>query len=236
MRSVTAIVQARMGSSRLPGKSLMPLGSSTVLGQTLYRLSASKRVTKVVVATTAGSLDDRLAEHVTDLGFPVYRGSEHDVLRRYWEAAREFGGDVIVRITADCPLVDPDLVDEVITKLDETQVEYVSNIEPRTYPKGLDVEAFTRLELWRTNRDARKAYDLEHVTTYMRRVHEAHHTRASVMHNCGDESWRRWTVDYAEDLTVLRNVFDALAPHRLFPWTEVLKLSPALFEANAQCA
>src|SRR5688500_991575 len=174
MRCV-GIVQARAASTRLPGKVLMDVGGQAMLTQVVRRLGRARRLDDIVIATTELSSDDAVAELARQLQVGVFRGSEQDVLSRYAGAATQSRADVIVRVTADCPLLDPAIVDAVIEALvDATEpVDYASNVIDRTYPRGLDVEAFFRDVLDRVNRLARSAAAREHVTHFILREHAA---------------------------------------------------------------
>ena len=150
--NVVAIVQARMGSTRLPGKALLEIAGVPMLFRVLNRLAHSELIDKIVVATTQSVMDEALVKACDERGVESFKGSENDVLDRYYEAARRFDADVVVRITSDCPLIDPSIVDHVINKYMQNRetVDYVSNvIEPRTFPRGLDVEVFSYLALAR---------------------------------------------------------------------------------------
>ena len=231
MRSV-AIVQARMGSTRFPNKVMHPVVGMPLIGLLLDRLSRARLISKIVVATSHDSHNRSLTDYVRGLGYEVYEGSENDVLDRYYQAARMAEAEVVVRVTGDCPLIDPALVDAVIRKLHETAVDYASNTDPPTYPDGLDVEAFSFAALERTWRDAREAYEREHVTPFIRE-HDGFR-RTSVSHD-EDLSSERWTIDEPEDLEVVANVFRHFEPRRDFPWQAVLSLKaqhPEYFQAN----
>ena len=141
--NVVAIIQARMGSTRLPGKVLMDLGGETVLARVVGRLRRAIRIDEIVVATTDSAADDAIVRECHRLEVSSFRGSENDVLDRYYEAARVFAAEVVVRITSDCPVIDPDLVDETIRVFQLQCGDYCSNSFPRTYPRGLDTEVFT---------------------------------------------------------------------------------------------
>ncbi len=228
-----AIIQARTGSTRFPGKVLKPLaGGHSLIGFLLRRLAACPALDALVVATTDRPGDDALAAHVESLGHLVFRGSESDVLDRYYQAARVFAPDIVVRITGDCPLIDPGLVAQVVAAAGEPGVAYASNIRPPTYPDGLDVEAFTFAALEEAWREARDPFEREHVTPYLRapgrckQVNLAHDT---------DESARRWTVDESADYDVVRGVVAHFRGRVDFGWREVLALAneqPALFAMN----
>src|SRR5262245_66416880 len=139
---VVAIVQARMGSTRLPGKVMKPVGGVPMIELLLSRLGRAQEVDEIVLATSEDPRDEPLARHVASLGIRGFRGSENDVLDRYYRAAMEADADAVVRITGDCPLVDPKLVDEIVRAFKAAAVDYTSNTMPPTFPNGLDVEVF----------------------------------------------------------------------------------------------
>lgn len=231
---VVAIVQARMGSTRLPNKVMKPVVGRPMVELLLARLARSKELNQIVVAT---SVDDRnlpLVEHVRSLGYACEQGSENDVLERYVQAARVHQADVVVRITGDCPLVDPELVDDCIRRFRAVDVDYFSNIAPPTYPDGLDIEVVTLAALERATKESDKPYDHEHVTPYVR---ESGGFRTAAMQNDADLSMLRWTVDEPADLEVIKKVFEHFAPEINFGWRQVLDLyrsRPQLFAANQQ--
>lgn len=199
----------------------------------LERLSRSRRIDRIAVATTTAPADAELAALVAGLGYPVYRGSEADVLDRYYQAAREQQADVVVRITGDCPLVDPDVVDCVVARYLAGGAEYVSNVAPPTFPDGLDTEVFSFAALERAWREASAPPEREHVTIFLRESGRV--TQANVA-AADDRSAERWTVDEPADLEVVRRVFAHFAPRRDFGWQEVLALrdeQPEIFSANA---
>ena len=167
MRTV-AIIQARMGSSRLPGKVLMPIGRRSMLAEVVAAAAAARSIDQVVVATTDEPLDEQVAGEAAAAGAGVFRGDTHDVLRRYLGAARAFHADVVVRVTADCPLLDPEVIDAVVgALLDGEPADYVSNTHVRSFPRGLDVEAMHRDVLARLARLARSPAAREHVTAHL---------------------------------------------------------------------
>jgi glutamate-1-semialdehyde 2,1-aminomutase len=227
-----AIVQARTGSSRLPGKVMARIGDVPMLGVLLSRLSLARNVDEIVVATPDLRADDVISAYVGDLGYRSYRGSERDVLDRFHGAAREAGADVVVRITADCPLVDAGLVDQVIAARAEQGVEYASNTEPPTFPDGLDVEVFPVDVLERAWREAKAPGDREHVTPFI--VRRAGAKIARVVHD-PDLSEARWTVDEPEDLELVRRIFACFHPRLDFSWHDVIDLMaerPGIFAVN----
>jgi glutamate-1-semialdehyde 2,1-aminomutase len=227
-----AIVQARMASSRLPDKVLRPILGTPMIELLLERLRRARELDEIVLATSDAAADDRLAAHVQQLGVSVFRGSEHDVLDRYHAAAQLAGADIVVRVTGDCPLVDPQLIDAAVAAFKRAAVDYVSNVDPPTYPDGLDIEVFTRAALHAAWREARLPGEREHVTPYLR---EPGRFRVLRLRNDQDLSGARWTVDEAADLEVVSAVFRHFSPRRDFGWLEVVELArrdPALFTAN----
>ncbi|WP_374655724.1 UDP-2,4-diacetamido-2,4,6-trideoxy-beta-L-altropyranose hydrolase [Dongia sp.] len=229
------IVQARKGSSRLPGKILRKLSGKTVLEHVIERLHRVRNADLVVVATTTQSADDEVAALAERCGAIIFRGDERDVLGRYLGAARAVNADVILRVTSDCPLIDPDLCEAVISARAKTDADYASNNMPRLFPHGLDCEAFTRTALEMAARDATTPYDREHVTPWLRRRPELH--RANVVGPGWPANQQRWTLDYPEDLLFFDRLFAKLPADRLATWQEALSLlgqEPYLAQANAQ--
>ncbi len=229
---VVAIIQARMGSTRLPGKVMKPIDGVPMIEILLKRLANSKRVGQIVVVTSSAVINQPLVDHVNGLGFACEQGSENDVLDRYVKAAKKYQADVVVRITGDCPLVDSVFVDECIAAFLEQGVDYLSNTDPPTYPDGLDVEVMQFSALEKAQIESADSFDHEHVTPYIRK---SPHFRKGVERNFEDLSGLRWTVDDPEDFEVITNVFEHFSPNIYFSWRDVLELqqkSPQLFEAN----
>jgi len=232
MRTV-AIVQARMGSTRLPGKVLQDIGGRTMLARVVEQASRAKLLDAVVVATTTGPADEAIVEECRSLRVPAFRGSEQDVLDRYHDAAHAHDADPVVRITSDCPLLDPDIVDEVISLFRREGPDYASNVTARTFPQGLDVEVFSRRALDRAWEDARQPYERVHVTPFI--YQHGDRFRLATLKADRDYSGYRWTVDTPEDLTFVRNVYDRLGGHGRFGWRDVLSLlerEPRLTDIN----
>jgi glutamate-1-semialdehyde 2,1-aminomutase len=229
---VVAIVQARMGSTRLPNKVMKPIAGIPMIELLLSRLARSKQINQIVLATSSDVRNTPLVEHVQMLGYACVRGSESDVLDRYLVAARQAQADVVVRITGDCPLIDPSLVDLVIAQFKAQGVDYLSNTAPASYPDGLDTEVFTLQALERAGLESQDPFDHEHVTPYLRKP--GLYTTGAMQHS-EDLSALRWTVDEPADFEVISRVFAHFAPNIHFSWTEVLDLQrskPALFAAN----
>ncbi len=225
-----AIVQARMSSTRLPGKVLQPILGVPMLSHVMRRLQGARSLDEVVVATSDGPEDDVVRDLATAEGWGLWRGSRDDVLDRYEGAARAFSAERVVRVTSDCPLIDPDLVDDVVMAL-AGGVDYCSNsLEPRTYPRGLDCEAMTREALvtaWREDHDPAWR---EHVTPFLYRHPERFNLKRVA--NDVDLSVHRWCVDVPEDLELVRHVYDELGD-RPFGWREVLAVCDAHPEWSA---
>jgi len=203
--TVVAIVQARASSSRFPGKVLADLEGAPLLARLLRRLLRSRECDAVAVATSTAPEDDAVAAIAAAEGVTAVRGPLDDVLERYRLAAERLAADIVVRVTGDCPLLDPALVDAVVRRFRETGVDYASNIHPPTFPDGLDVEVLSRAALERAAREARRPSEREHVTLYVAERKDLF-SRTSVTGD-PDRSAMRWTVDYPEDLAFVRAVF-----------------------------
>lgn len=229
---IVAIVQARMGSTRLPDKVMKPIGGRPMIEVLLDRLSRSEEVDEIVVATSVEKRNAPLVAHVRQLGYRCVQGSEDDVLSRFLDAGSQSEADVVIRITGDCPLVDPQLVDKAVRGFRAAGADYFSNVAPPTYPDGLDIEVFTLAALERSARETDALFDHEHVTPYLR---ESGGFVTAGMQHPEDLSALRWTVDEPADLEVIQRVFEHFAPDVHFGWLQVLKLQreyPELFTAN----
>lgn len=227
-----AIVQARMGSTRLPGKVMRAVNGVPLIELLLCRLASAESVDRVVLATSEQSENDPLARHVRSLGIDVFQGSETDVLDRFYRAALPYQPSAVVRITGDCPLVDPALVDAVVNRYLVSPGGYVSNTNPPTYPDGLDVEVFAFAALAKAAALTDRPFDREHVTPFLR---ESGLFDVVNVTGAEDFSAERWTVDDPEDFAVVAAVFEFFAPRIDFGWREVLALrhaQPELFTAN----
>jgi spore coat polysaccharide biosynthesis protein SpsF len=217
------IIQARMGSTRLPGKVSQDLAGEPMLARVVNRTRRAQTIDDIVIATTTLSPDDVLDQLCLARGWICYRGSENDVLDRYYQAARKFGADVIVRITSDCPLIDPDVIDQVVRAFQtEPCVDYASNILPlRTFPRGLDTEVFRFELLERLWHQDQNPVTREHVTQYIYKHLDEFSTRG-VTHS-KDLSPLRWTVDTPEDLAFTRKIYEHFS-NAVFSWQDVLTL------------
>ncbi|MEO1942976.1 MAG: aminotransferase class III-fold pyridoxal phosphate-dependent enzyme [Candidatus Thioglobus sp.] len=231
---IVALVQARMGSTRLPGKVLNSIVSKPMIELLLTRLSQSRKLDEIVVAASEELKNDKLQSVVESLGYRCTRGSEKDVLNRFYESAKSVGADVIVRITGDCPLVDSGLVDECIQRYKNSKVDYFSNVDPASYPDGLDIEVMSFESIERANNETNSDFDREHVTPYIR---NSDSFSKSSMRYSEDLSNQRWSVDEPEDLAVVTNIFEYFSPNIFFDWKQVLELrkyQPKLFQENQQ--
>jgi spore coat polysaccharide biosynthesis protein SpsF len=206
--SVICVIQARMGSARLPGKVAMDIAGKSMLERVVERASLIQNVDRLFVATSHAIADDKV-EHIAEkLGVSCHRGSESDVLRRYWEVAAAEGADDIVRITADCPLLDPEVSSLVLERYLTVRPDYASNTIERTYPRGLDTEVFSFSSLEQAHREATGLSDREHVTRFIWRQPN----RFNLLNVKGsvDFSIHRWTVDQPRDLEFVRRIYQLL--------------------------
>jgi len=234
---VAAIIQARMGSTRLPGKVLKKVLDKTLLEYQIERVKRAKTIDEIIIATTTKESDDPIVHLCQQLSIPYYRGSEEDVLSRYYEAATTFGVDVIVRLTSDCPIIDPNVIDKVVEQYldNRDRYDYVSNTLTRTYPRGMDTEVVSYEVLKRAHEEARELTYREHVTAYI--YHHPDQFRLCNVSNEKDESKHRWTVDTEEDFLLIKNILETLYPlNPLFTLEDVIQIlldKPEWVEINA---
>ena len=224
-----------MGSTRLPGKVLTDLGGETVLARVVRRMQRAKMIAEVIVATTDLATDDPIVRECNHLDLPSFRGSESDVLDRYYQAAKAFGAEAVVRITSDCPLIDPQLVDETIAVFQADETDYASNVIPRTYPRGLDTEVFTAAALERAWLEAKESHQREHVTPYFYEHPELFRMASATAD--ADYGRYRWTLDTSEDLELIRAIYSRFDNRDDFDWKEVLALmerEPDLADLNSR--
>jgi spore coat polysaccharide biosynthesis protein SpsF len=208
---VTAvIVQARMTSTRLPGKVLMPLAGKTVLWHVLTRCKAIPGADVVCCAVPDTPESTPLLQEALSAGAVISKGPEFDVLRRYRDAAQQLGADVVMRVTSDCPVVDPAVCGKVLATRLLDEADYACNNMPRSWPHGLDCEAFTAAALVQADREATDHFDREHVTPWLRRA--GHLRRANVPGPGGAFADRRWTLDFPEDYAFFVALFETLPP------------------------
>ena len=210
MIAAGAVIQARMLSTRLPGKVMRLVQGVPMILHVVRRVRCARRVGEVVVATTTDPSDDGMAGVLEAAGVRVFRGSMHDVLDRYYQAARHFDMAHVVRITADCPLIDGAVIDQVIGAYEGSGADYASNVLQRTFPDGQDVEVFSAAALERSWRAACQPREREHVTVHIRQHPEIFRLLNVV--NGQDWSRKRWTLDHAEDLSLIEAVMDHFLP------------------------
>lgn len=231
---VSAVIQARITSTRLPNKVLMDIEGKPMLWRVVDRLRFSEKINEIILAIPDTPENDILEKFAEENNVKCFRGSENDVLSRYYEAAKKFNCDVIIRITSDCPLIDPKIVDLVIEKHLNSGADYTANILKRTFPKGLDVEVFNFSALKKFHREATGSSEREHVTLYIRQ-HPELFQRAN-LENKENLSEMRWTVDEKEDLEFVREIFKKLyKPGKMFLMKDILELlkkEPKLIEIN----
>lgn len=209
---IVAIIQARMGSTRLPGKVMMKIQGKTVLDHVISRVKQSNGIDDIVIATTTKPDDDIIAEEADRLNVKCFRGSEDDVLSRYYYSAKENKADAVIRITSDCPLIDPKVIDKMVVKFKllyiGNNVDYLSNTLKRTYPRGLDAEIIPFNKLEEAFNDADKTYQREHVTPYF---YENPGKFILVNYfNDADYSNYRWTLDTPEDFELITIIYEEL--------------------------
>jgi len=203
---IGCIIQARTGSTRLPGKTMKKINEiDTVLSFGINQVKSSKTIDKIVIATTDLPEDDLIFDYMNKLNIPCFRGKSKDVLDRYYQCAKKFGFSIIVRITSDCPLVDPLIIDDVVSYfLKNNEFDYVSNVHPiTTFPDGTDVEVFTFKALEKSWEEAKKPSEREHVTPYIYHSKKFH---LGNIKNSKDLSNLRWTVDHKEDLDLIKEI------------------------------
>jgi glutamate-1-semialdehyde aminotransferase/spore coat polysaccharide biosynthesis protein SpsF (cytidylyltransferase family) len=233
---IVAIVQARLGSTRLPGKTLADISGQPMISWVVRRVERARRVDKVIVATTDDPSDDPLAEFCGSAGFGCFRGSTDDVLDRYVAAAKFMGADTVVRITGDCPLIDPDIIDEVVAAFEATGADYASNVLRATYPEGLDVEVVSLAALERAARTAKNPSDREHVTAYIRNTEEFE-TASVVSQLSRRVTDIRLSVDEPEDLKLIRAIYERLPGNPVDSSSAdvltILDREPSLLNLNA---
>lgn len=234
--TITIINQARMTSQRLPGKVLREVLGKPLLAYQIERLQKVALADRIMTATTTNPEDDPIVALSERLGVPVFRGSEADVLGRYYGAAQSSGADVVVRVTADCPLNDPAVIDAVIRYyLDHQPVDFVSTALQPTFPKGIGAAAFSFRCLEEAHREASDPAEREHVTPFLYWRPERY--RLGCLTHDTDCSQNRWTVDTIEDFELIRRIIETLYPHHAdFGWQDVLALlhkNPAWIQINA---
>lgn len=229
---ITAIIQARMSSSRLPGKVLLPLGDTTVLGSTVRQVRKAKNISKMVVATSDQPDDDAVAVECGKLGLDIFRGSLDDVLDRYYQAAKHFGAEHVCRMTADCPLIDPSIIDRVAELYELGRPDYISTGRTdSTFPDGMDTEMFTFKALERAWKEAKLPSEREHVTPYIWKHPELF--KLAEVRNERDLSHVRLTLDEPADYEVLKAIVSEVRPHTMNSIVAYLGSHPEVIARNS---
>ena len=230
--SAVAIIQARMSSTRLPGKVMADLGGMPMIEFMVNRVSKSRLLKEIIIAIPNTKADDELAFFCKKKGFNYFRGSEKDVLDRYVGCLEKTSCKIILRLTADCPFMDSDLIDKAIDIFTKKSVDYVSNINPPSFPDGLDIEVFSRQVLLKASENCKNLNEREHVTTWMRNIENCSSFNFSYS---SDLSNLRWTVDEISDLKVVENVVSHFGNTPNFSWRDILNLfekKPEIFSYN----
>lgn len=221
--NVAAIIQARMGSTRLWGKVMKKIMGKSTLWHLANRLKKSKFIDKIIIATTTNKKDDVIKEFASEYHLGIYRGSENDLVDRYYNTARKYNADVIVRIWGDCPLIDPEIIDKAMEKFLSYKADYANNFNPRTFPLGMDIEiySFNTLEqIWKeTNDPFFREYPFEYIYANQNSL------TAIYLKNDIDLSDLHWTVDYIEDFELIKTIFEKLySKDRVFNMKDILNL------------
>lgn len=239
MEHTVAIIQGRMSSSRLPGKILLDLAGEPMLMRVVERTRLARSVDEVIFATTVDPSDDPVEAYCQKNEIVCFRGNLPDVLDRFYKAAKAFHADTIVRITADCPLLDPGLIDETVALFRRTGADFAANRLPppfkRMYPIGLDCEVCSFPALERAWREATEPHDREHVMPYLYEVKDRF--KIAILNSSQDYGSLRWTVDTPQDLELVRQVYTRLAGKPDFTWLDVLEIferEPELASINAK--
>jgi spore coat polysaccharide biosynthesis protein SpsF len=241
-KKVVAIIQARMGSTRLPGKVLLQIKDKPILWHIVNRLKFSKYINSVVISTSTSNADDEIELFAKKNNIDYFRGSEDDVLDRMYKTALKFSADVIIRITGDCPCVDPFLIDDLIAMFNSQKYDFVGvatgagviNIKEKKFPDGLDAECFSFETLKKTWKNAKSQVDREHVTPYMWK--EKGRFRNGTLYSKNDYSNIRLTLDHKEDLNFIKKIYNTLyEKDRCFDLKDIIEFiesNPNLIEMN----
>jgi spore coat polysaccharide biosynthesis protein SpsF len=235
---IVAIIQARLGSTRFPRKIFSDLAGKPLIWHVIDRLKHSEKIDRIVLATTITSTDDELASWAIHEGVDLYRGSENNVLERFYFAAKEFSASIVVRITADDPFKDPDIIDKVISKLVDEKLDFAYNNNPPTFPEGLDSEVFTFGALESAYLKSVDDYEKEHVTQYFYRNKTLF--KQANYSNDQNLSELRWTIDTELDYAMAKSVYDILyKPNEIFLMDDILKVlkqHPEIAQINKEVA
>lgn len=227
------IIQARMGSTRLPKKVMKKLDNkNTVLDYVLNQIKTVKLIDKIIVATTIHLEDNSIEEYVQKLGFETFRGSSQDVLDRYYQCSKKYKFSAIIRITSDCPLIDPEIINKVIKKFKQNKFDYVSNTHPRTFPQGTEIEIFSFQALKNAWENAKLPSEREHVTPFF--YNNPKKFKISNVENKKNLSMYRWCLDYKDDLIVIKTIVSKISSRPIYTKDilKIIKSNPQLFDIN----
>ena len=235
--SVNAIIQARCGSTRFPNKVFALIDGKPLLWHVVNRLKYATKIDDIIVATTVSEKDDKIEEWCKENNVHCFRGSEENVLNRYYSASEAFPSDYVVRITADDPFKEPKVIDAVITKLIEEGYDHVTNNLPPSFPEGLDCEAFKKSALDRSEKEAETAFEREHVTQYI--YHHPEIFKIGNVSNPEDISYLRWTVDKDVDFEMVKAVYAHRNPANkgillMDEILDILKANPEIEKINSE--
>lgn len=242
-KKIVIVIQARMSSSRLPGKVMMPILGKSLLCRMIERLKMIRHEAQLVIAIPLGHSEDILEIEAENIGIPCFRGSLNNLLDRHYRAALKYNADLVLKIPSDCPLIDPRIVDEVLDFYfsHEGEYDYVSNLHPATYPDGNDVEIMTMECLEKTHREASRKLELEHTTPYIWENPEKFRIGNFLWPAGKDYSMsHRFTIDYGADYQFIKRVFEELYPKNVdFSCEDILNLlenKPDIYRINADYA
>lgn len=242
-KSVVIVVQARMSSSRLPGKVMLPVLGKSLLYRMMERLRMISHKAQFIIATSEDQADDIIEKEALLIGVPCYRGSLNNLLDRHYQAAKLLGADVVLKIPSDCPLIDPRIIDDVLSFYfaNGDRYDYVSNLHPATYPDGNDVEIMSMECLEKTWREATRTLELEHTTPYIWENPEKFRIANFVWQTGYDYSMsHRFTIDYEPDYEFIVRVYEELYPAKAnFSCDDILRLldeQPEIYHINRQYA
>ena len=242
-QNIVIVVQARMSSSRLPGKVMLPILGESLLSRMIERLRMTEYKVQLVIATSADAADDIIETEAAKIGVPCYRGSLNNLLDRHYQAAKLFNADIVLKIPSDCPLIDPLIIDEVLDFYfaDRGRYDYVSNLHPATFPDGNDVEIMTMACLEKTWKEANRNLELEHTTPYIWENPERFNI-GNVLWQAGQDysMSHRFTIDYEADYLFIKRVYEELYPQNPeFSCDDILNLleeQPEIYDINATYA
>lgn len=236
----TVIIQARMGSTRLPGKVLKLILGQPILARMIDRVKLAKTLDQIIIATSTKSADSAIVRLAKKLNIAYFRGPETDVLSRYYQAAQKFSADPIVRLTGDCPLIDPSIIDQAVTAFKADSYDYVSNVHRRSYPRGMDVEVFSFKALKTAWSTTRSSYDREHVTPFIYNPSNNFKLKHIIAPSGLHRPELRLVVDEMADLKLVRQIYRWLYPQKpQFKLEDILHLldqHPQLISLNRSVA